>query len=215
MPRYGAQDTNDTPSLLEVIQQLEKTPSESRDHVPVSISGPARTLKIKKNHQVLVEATREVGKMLPEVGGILCIIASRILSGLSSSEIVLLSYATVIDRKDPSSTNWHSFRDDQEKNAFCRKFSSSMPGSWDAEDIRESWESLRKVLTRCIHGVVNDVWRKVRDDCDQFETHRKVGKLHIHCGCTERAIPDRSGSVIQWDLVGISVSVDVLLQPGC
>ncbi|CZT53334.1 uncharacterized protein RSE6_14828 [Rhynchosporium secalis] len=46
---------------------------------------------------------------------------------------------------DQSTRHKQSFRDDQEKDAFCRMFSSSMPGSWDAEDIRESWESLRKV----------------------------------------------------------------------
>ncbi|CZT13935.1 uncharacterized protein RAG0_17544 [Rhynchosporium agropyri] len=203
------------PALVEAIQQLEKTPFESRNHVPVSVSGPARTLKIKEKHQVLIEATRQVVKMLPEVGGSLCIIVSKILSGLSSLEIVLLSCATVVDEKDPLSANWQNFREDQEKDAFCRKFSSSMPGSWDAEDIRESWENLRKILTRSIHGVVTDMCRKVWDDCDQSETHRKVGKQHIHCGCKERATSDSSGSVIQWDLVGISVSADVLLQPGC
>ncbi|CZT13596.1 uncharacterized protein RAG0_17096 [Rhynchosporium agropyri] len=46
---------------------------------------------------------------------------------------------------DQSTRHKQSFRDDQEKDAFSRQFSSSMPGSWDAEDIRESWESLRKV----------------------------------------------------------------------
>ncbi|CZT41143.1 uncharacterized protein RSE6_00839 [Rhynchosporium secalis] len=83
---------------------LEKTLSKTRDHVPVSISGPARILRINKNHQVLVEATQEVGKMLPELGGSLCVIALKILLGLSSSELVLLSYATVIDTNDPSPT---------------------------------------------------------------------------------------------------------------
>ncbi|XMA13643.1 hypothetical protein WAI453_006434 [Rhynchosporium graminicola] len=167
------------PALVEAIHQLEKTPSETRDHVPVSISGPARTLRIKKNHQVLVEATREVGKMLHELGGSLCIIASKILSGLSSSDLVLLSCATVIDRKYPSWTNWQSIRDDQEKEAFCRKFSSSMPGCWDPDDIRESWGNIHKVLNRCIHKVVTDVCKKVWDDRDRFETHRKIEKQHI------------------------------------
>ncbi len=58
------------------------------------------------------------------------------------------------------------------------------------------------------------VWEADCDisDCDYSTILRKVKHEHRHRTCEEEkiAIRDRSGSVVQWDLVGMRVTVEVL-----
>ncbi|KAL5312951.1 hypothetical protein ACEPPN_019377 [Leptodophora sp. 'Broadleaf-Isolate-01'] len=209
------------PVLVEAIQQLEKTLSGSRDSVTVADSGLAQTLRILKNYQVLVKATQQLEKILSGSGDAR-IIASKILSCRSSEEMVLLSCTTTIDREDFSNlSDWQRsgyWFDQKEEEAFCRKFDYFMSRSWDPRDIFNKWNTVYKVLSKRIHmwgtKVCVRVWEADRDigDCDYLTVLRKVKHQHRHRTYEEEkiAIRDRSGSVVQWDLVGMRVTVDVL-----
>ncbi|KAG4429242.1 hypothetical protein IFR05_015271 [Cadophora sp. M221] len=133
------------PVLVEAIQQLEKTLSGSRDSVTVADSGLVQALRILKNYQVLVEATQQLEKILSGSGDAR-IIASKILSCLSSEEMVLLSCTTTIDREDFSNlSDWQRsgyWFDQKEEEAFCRKFDYFMSESWDPRDIFNKWNTV-------------------------------------------------------------------------
>ncbi|KAH6703051.1 hypothetical protein BKA61DRAFT_680685 [Leptodontidium sp. MPI-SDFR-AT-0119] len=190
--------------------------------VALSVSDLAQALRILKNYQVLIEATQQLEKILFGSGDA-PIIASKILSRLSSEEMVLLSCTTTIDREDFSTlSDWQSsgyWFDEKEEEAFCRKFGYFMSGRrWDPRDILGKWENFYKVLTQSIHmwgtGVCLKVWEADRDigDCDYSTILRKVKHQHRHRTYEgeKKAIRDRSGSVVQWDLVGMRVTVEVL-----
>jgi len=142
-----AQALNNRP-VLEAIQQLEKMLSKSRGPVMVSDSFLAQTIDILRNYQVLVEATQQLEKILSGSRDAR-ILASKILSRLSSAEMVLLSCTTTFDREDLStligwqrSGNWF---DEKEEKAFCLKFGYFMPGRWDPGDIFDKWATFYKV----------------------------------------------------------------------
>ncbi|PVH70643.1 hypothetical protein DL98DRAFT_577764 [Cadophora sp. DSE1049] len=166
---------------------------------------------ILKNDQVLVEATQQLEKILSGVGDIR-IIASKILSRLSSEEMVLLSCTTTIDREDFSTlSDWQRpgyWFDKKEEEAFCRKFDYIMSEVWDPRDIFDKWEAFYKVLTKSIHLWVTKVcvrgWEADCDigHCDNLTVIRKLKHQNVHriYGEEKKAIRDRSGSVTQWDL---------------
>ncbi|KAL5318082.1 hypothetical protein ACEPPN_015186 [Leptodophora sp. 'Broadleaf-Isolate-01'] len=199
------------PVLVEAIQKLKNILSGSRDPATVSDSDVAEALKIQKNYQVLVEATQQLEKMLPGSGDAR-IIASKILSRLSSAEMVLLSCTTAIGREDFSTLSDRQgsgfWFDEKEEEAFCRKFNDSMSGYWDRGEIFNKWEALYKVLAKSIHMWETKVcvkdWEADRDigDSDYSTILQKVKHQHSHRTYEEekKAIRDRSGSVVQWDL---------------
>ncbi|KAG4420653.1 hypothetical protein IFR04_006243 [Cadophora malorum] len=211
----------ENPYLVEAIQQLEKMLSKSRGPVMVSDSFLAQAIDILRNYQVLVEATQPLEKILPGSRDA-CILASKILSRLSSAEMVLLSCTTTFDKEDLSalsgwerSGNWF---DGKEEKAFCLKFNSFMPGHWDPGQIIDKWATLYKVLTNRIHMWENKVCGKVWEadlvvgDVDYLSIIRKVEHQHQHrlYEVEKAAIRDRSRSVTQCDLAGMKVAVDVL-----
>ena len=136
------------PYLVEAIQQLKKMLSKSRGPVMVSDSFLAQAIDILRNYQVLVEATQQLEKILSGSGDA-HIPASKILSRLSSAEMVLLSCTTTFDREDLSTLNgWQrsgNWFDEKEEKAFCLKFNSFMPGRWDPGDIIDKWATFYKV----------------------------------------------------------------------
>ena len=138
----------ENPYLVEAIQQLEKMLSKSRGPVMVSDSFLAQAIDILRNYQVLVEATQPLEKILPGSRDA-CILASKILSRLSSAEMVLLSCTTTFDKEDLSAlSSWErsgNWFDEKEEKAFCLKFNSFMPGHWDPGQIIDKWATLYKV----------------------------------------------------------------------
>ncbi|PVH70697.1 hypothetical protein DL98DRAFT_597598 [Cadophora sp. DSE1049] len=200
------------PVFVEAIQPLEKILSGSRDSVAVSDSNLAQALRILKNYQVLTEVTQQLEKKLSGSGDAR-IIASKILSGLSYTEIVLLACTTSIDREYFSTlSDWQRsgyWFNEKEEEAFCRKFVYFMSESWNARAIFREWETLYKVLTESIHmwgtKVCDKVWEadRVVGDVDYLMILDKVKHQHEHRihEVEKAAIRDRSGSVIRWDLV--------------
>jgi hypothetical protein len=117
------------------------------DSAALSMSGLAQTLKIQKNYLVLVEASQQLEKMLSGSGDA-GIIASKILFRQCNVEMVLLSCSTVFDRKDFSTLSDRQRSGDwseEEKEAFCRKFTYFISGTWGQRDILDKWESFCKV----------------------------------------------------------------------
>ncbi|KAG4427006.1 hypothetical protein IFR05_017511, partial [Cadophora sp. M221] len=103
-----------------------------------SIQTLVQILEILKNYWILFHATQQLEKMLPK-SGYTSIVASKILSRLSRTDLVLLSCSTVIDRGVPG--DWHQ----QELEAFCRKVSYLALGRWEERDVLERWNKLYSV----------------------------------------------------------------------
>jgi hypothetical protein len=75
-------------------------------------------------------------------------VALEILSGLTRTQIVLFSCATIVTGQcfltmtsGVDSKDWT----DEERDAFARKFTSYVAGPWDREKILNDWEELAKV----------------------------------------------------------------------
>ena len=136
------------PYLVEAMQQLEKMLSKSRGRVMVSDSFLSQAIDILRNSQALAEATQQLGKILSGSRDAR-ILASKILSRLSSAEMVLLSCTTTFNREDLSTlTDWQrsgNWFDEKEEKDFCLKFSYFMPGRWDPGDIIDKWATFYKV----------------------------------------------------------------------
>jgi hypothetical protein len=89
----------------------------------------------------LEEARQQLEKMLSGIADT-PIIASEILSNLDGTQRALLSSTTVLTGHDwPDSEDWK----DEEKSAFCHKFTRLVPGSWNKSGILDRWEKLFKV----------------------------------------------------------------------
>ena len=104
-------------------------------------------LKVQRNYQIFIGALRKIKIMLPGIVDAQ-IIALEILSGLDYTQMVLLSCATEVTIHDSSALKNYSISNiwTEEKQAdFSRKFTCSVPGSWDRRDILNSWDKLLKV----------------------------------------------------------------------
>ena len=106
-----------------------------------------RALSIKKNCQIFKEACQQMERMLLQVVNAPAV-ALEILSGLTRTQIVLLSCATIVagqcflnvtGRVD--SRDWT----DKERAVFANKFTSYVDGPQDQERILHDWEELVKV----------------------------------------------------------------------
>jgi hypothetical protein len=143
----GTHSVTQSVSDLTQASKIQKNcPVHIEDSFSIFISDFGQALKIQKSYQVLVEATQQLEKMLSGSRDA-SIITSKILSCLSSAEIVLLSCSTIINREDfsplrQSSGDWF---EGMEKEAFCRKFSYFIPGRWVESDILAKWDNLCKV----------------------------------------------------------------------
>ncbi len=77
-------------------------------------------------------------------------VALEILSGLTRTQIVLLSCATVVEHcflnviAGTDGMDWSDWEED-EQTAFVCKFSNHVSGIWDQERILKDWEELAKV----------------------------------------------------------------------
>jgi hypothetical protein len=106
-----------------------------------------RALCIKKNCQIFKEACQQMERMLLGVADAPAV-ALEILSGLTRTQIVLLSCATIVAGQcflgvanGVESRSWT----DEERDTFVRKFTSYVAGPWDRERILNDWEELAKV----------------------------------------------------------------------
>jgi hypothetical protein len=107
-----------------------------------------RAFRIQEIFQLLHEACQQLEKMLSGITDAF-IITLEILSNLDRTQIALLSSTIVLSRHEvsalielPKSENWK----DEEKIAFCQKFTRFMPGGgWYEEDILNIWEKFFKV----------------------------------------------------------------------
>ncbi|PVH70506.1 hypothetical protein DL98DRAFT_661110 [Cadophora sp. DSE1049] len=164
-------------------------------------------LKDLKNYWILVHATQQLEKMMAGLADS-NIIAAKILSGLKREEIVLLSCATVFDREDSPTFA-------QQELDFVLKFSYFEYGMLNPKDILDDWKNLCKVLTRRIHlwgPNMCEIGGADRDigGSDYLAILRKIGHEPEYRRYEEqkRAIRDRSGSVILWDVVVTITKVD-------
>ena len=106
-----------------------------------------RALPIKKNCQIFKEACQQMEKMLLWAADAPAV-ALEILSGLTRTQIVLLSCATIVAGQcflnvtgPVDSRDWT----DKERADFTSKFNSCVDGPWDRERILHDWEELVKV----------------------------------------------------------------------
>jgi hypothetical protein len=105
-----------------------------------------RALYIKKHCQIFKEACQQVERMLLLVADAPAI-ALEILSGLTRTQIVLLSCATVVAGQcflnviGMDSKDWT----DEERARFTSKFTTYVEGPWNQEMILNEWEELAKV----------------------------------------------------------------------
>ncbi|KUJ09873.1 uncharacterized protein LY89DRAFT_787587 [Mollisia scopiformis] len=107
-----------------------------------------RALCIKKNCQIFKDACQQIERMLLGAADTSAV-ALEILSGLTRTQIVLVSCATVVEVQCfHSVTRSADLRDwtEEEREAFVRKFTSFVDGYWDQERILNDWEELVKVL---------------------------------------------------------------------
>jgi len=197
---------------------LEKLPSKivSRDpDAPIEFL--AQVLRTLKNYWILVNATKQLETMLPRSGDT-AITASKILSRLSSIEIVLLASSTLLNEEHFSTLwKWRSSRARLEAKemeaiglAFCQKVSDLAPGSWKASDIFERWDKLCRELTRDTQvGIAEG---ESLNEC-YLEILKEISRQHkrrMHEDKKEMAIKERFGSVTHWDLKSIAVKVEML-----
>ena len=106
-----------------------------------------RDLTIQKNNQIFSEALQQMEKMLSGMADAL-FITLEILSNLDRTQIALLSSTTVLTGHDISALeDWPKSEDwkDEEKTAFCHKFTLFVPGIWYMGGILDRWEELFKV----------------------------------------------------------------------
>jgi hypothetical protein len=105
-----------------------------------------RALYIKQNCQIFREACQQMESMLLWVADAPAV-ALEILSGLTRTQIVLLSCATIVERQCFLSLSRVDSRDwtDEERDAFVCKFTTHVAGSWNPEKILNDWEELAKV----------------------------------------------------------------------
>jgi hypothetical protein len=104
-------------------------------------------IKVQRNYQVFRQARQQMEMMLLGIPRI-PVNTLEILSNLEHTQMVLLSSATTVTGQDFSTlANCLKTRDwtKDEKDRFCSKFTSFMPGPWDESDILNSWEKLVKV----------------------------------------------------------------------
>ena len=106
-----------------------------------------RALCIKKNCQIFKEACQQMERMLIMVADAPAV-ALEILSGLTRTQMALLSCATLVTGQcfhdvvsGVDSREWT----DEERAAFARKFTSFVAGRWDEERILNDWDELAKV----------------------------------------------------------------------
>jgi hypothetical protein len=109
-----------------------------------------RALCIKKNCQIFKEACQQMERILVEVADAPAV-ALEILSGLTRTQMALLSCATIAAGQcfhdvvnGVDSREWT----DEERAAFTRKFTSFVAGRWDEERVLNDWNKLAKVSRR-------------------------------------------------------------------
>jgi hypothetical protein len=109
-----------------------------------------RALCIKKNCQIFKEACQQMERILVEVADAPAV-ALEILSGLTRTQMALLSCATIVAGQcfhdvanGVDSREWT----DEERAAFTRKFTSFVAGRWDGERVLNDWNKLAKVSRR-------------------------------------------------------------------
>jgi hypothetical protein len=107
-----------------------------------------RALCIQKNCQIFKDACQQMERMLLPVADTPTI-ALDILSGLTRTQIVLLSCTTVVAGQCFHSRDWTK----EERDGFATKFSTYVDGRWDPERILNDWEELYRVL-------FDEVWVK-------------------------------------------------------
>jgi len=132
---------------------LEELPSKMVSRDPdAPIEFHAQVLRTLKNYWILVNATQQLEMMLPRSGDT-AITVSKILSRLSSIDIVLLSSSTVLTEEHLSTLwKWRSSRAGLEAEemeaigmAFCQKVSYLVPVPLEARDVIERWAELCRV----------------------------------------------------------------------
>ena len=106
-----------------------------------------RVLCIKRICQIFKEACQQMERMLLGVADAPAV-ALEILSGLTRTQIVLLSCATIVEGQcflnvtsSVDSRDWT----EEERTAFVCKFTTYVAGPGDRERILNDWEELAKV----------------------------------------------------------------------
>jgi hypothetical protein len=102
-----------------------------------------RALCVKRHCQIFKDACQQMERMLLQVADAPTV-ALEILSGLTRTQIVLLSCATIVAGQcfiGVNSRDWTK----EERDGFTRKFTTYVDGPWDEERILNDWEELAKV----------------------------------------------------------------------
>lgn len=178
-------------------------------------------LTVQNNYQIFKEARQQLEKMLSGMTDAL-IIALEILSDLDRTQIALLSSTTVLAGHGFSAlADWPKSEDwkDEEKTAFCHKFTRFVPGIWYVGGILDRWEELFKVLIDDIHmwsseACCTDVLEGGRDDFDNYDYKKALEVLdrqnkHRIFEAKKMAKKERPAIVIRWELVDLKTEFNV------
>jgi hypothetical protein len=130
--------------LIQQASQDELDTGRDEENLPERLQGQfvakVQAFRMKTNFQIACEAYQQVKKMLPAGMKDGDIIALQLLFALKRTPMALVSCTTEV-QDFPKSGDW----EEKEKEAFCRKYTSLVPGVCRMGRILDSWEKVFKV----------------------------------------------------------------------